>query len=189
MDKEDKMRALLILFVVILDKAAWAAGGSDGVPTDFIIAQVINFTLAGGLLIYLLKSKVVEHFKDRRASYTEFMSRAEKAMKEAEEQKKLFEDKLASLKQNEQETLNQARADAEEIKQRLVSEAKQTSEKLIEDAQKAAQFEVERAKAQLKDVLLEEAIKAANQALQQKVGDAEQEKLRSEFVSKIQVVQ
>ena len=184
------MRALLILFVIILDKAAWAAGGhSDGVPTDFIIAQAINFTLAGGLLIYLLKSKVVEHFKDRRASYTEFMSRAEKAMKEAEEQKKLFEDKLASLKQTEQDTLNQARSDAEEIKQRLVSEAKQTSEKLIEDAQKAAQFEVERAKAQLKDVLLEEAIKAANQALQQKVGDEEQEKLRSEFVSKIQVVQ
>ncbi|MCH2532978.1 MAG: ATP synthase F0 subunit B [Bdellovibrionales bacterium] len=184
------MRALLILLVIILDKAAWAAGGSsDGVPTDFVIAQVINFLLAGGLLVYLLKSKVVEHFKERRASYTEFMSRAERAMKEAEEQKKLYEDKLNNLKQSEQETLAQARADAEELKQRLVSEAKATSEKLIEDAKKASQYEVEKAKAQLKDVLLEEAIKAADKALQQKVGDAEQEKLRSEFVSKIQVVQ
>ena len=185
------MRALLILLVIFLDKAAWAAGGghSDGVPTDFVIAQVINFTLAGGLLVYLLKSKVVEHFKERRATYTEFMSRAEKAMKEAEEQKKLYEDKLINLRKTEKETLAQARADAEELKQKLVSEAKATSEKLIEDAKKASEFEVEKAKSQLKDVLLEEAIKAADKALQQKVGAAEQEKLRSEFVSKIQVVQ
>lgn len=185
------MRALLILTIIILDNAAWAASGghSEGIPTEFIIAQVINFVLAAGLLIYLLKSKVKEHFKDRKALYTEFMSKAEKAMKEAESQKKLYADKLSNLKNTEKETLAKARADAEEIKQRLVSEAKNTSEKLIEDAKRSAQFEVEKAKTELKDVLLEEAIKAADQALQQKVGDAEQQKLRSEFVSKIQVVQ
>lgn len=186
------MRAFIILTIIILDQAAWAASGSghsEGIPTSFIFAQAFNFLLAAGLLFFLLKSKVVQHFKDRRATYTEFLSRAEKAMKQAESEKKLYEDKLKSLKSTEQDTLAKAKADAEEIKQRLVSEAKLTSEKLIEDARKAAQFEVEKAKAQLKDVLLDEAIKAANKALQQKIGNAEQEKLSSEFVSKIQVVQ
>lgn len=177
-----KKIGFLLLFPQIL------FASETSIPTEMIINQSINLGLVFILLFFLLKNKVVQHFKDRNATYTEFLERAEKARLEAEAQKKEFQEKLMQLKSSQEEVATQARAEAEELKSRLLKEANELSEKVSRDAQQTAQYELERAKEKLREHLLNQSVSAAAQVLKEKVGEPEQKRLRSEFVDKIQVV-
>jgi F-type H+-transporting ATPase subunit b len=182
----------LIAFLLLIPTLSLAAGGhGDGVPVDTIKWQVINFAIFIGLMYWILRHKVNvgELFKQRKASYKELVEKAEGAKKQAEATRKEFESKLTSLNK-EAETINEkARQEALELKHKMIAEAKETSERLIKDAQSVAMYELEKAKLQLKTELVEEAFLKAEEKLQTKVSDRERDKLKTDFVNKIQVVQ
>jgi F-type H+-transporting ATPase subunit b len=173
---------------------AWAAtdahhGGPVEIPWKSIFVQAGNF---GGLLLilgYILRKTVRAHFSERRKIYMDLVSRADAAKQEAEKNRADIAARLSQLESTSKQSLQQANAEAAELRQRIVAEAKELAAKLKEETERSVRVELEKARAQMREELLAGAVEAARKALKEKVSGAEQMKLQKEFVDKIQVVQ
>ena len=185
----------MILFVLmIFSSVVFAAGGGHGggdphaIPWKNIGVQTFNFVCLIGLLVYLLKQTVKEHFGQRLKGYRELVEKAENAKAEAEKSHRQIAERMTQLQSTADQSVQQARAEAEELKQRMISEAKVLAQKLQDEAQRSAQIEIEKAKAELRKDLLEKALEASRTSFKKNLGSTEQKQLQNEFVEKIQVV-
>lgn len=168
----------------------YAAGGeySEGIPWGLIIAQLFNVVALIALGIYFLRDKVIAHFKERRANFVQLVSQAETARQEAEKHQREIQGRLAKLESTAEDSVRRAQSEAAEFKAQIIQEAQALSGRLEQEAKLTATYEVERAKAILRQDLLEQALKVAQEDLSKTLGVSEQKKLQSEFVEKIQVV-
>lgn len=186
------MRAIIISFTFFMPVFAFAAGAEghhDVIPWKAIGAQALNLGVLLAFLGYKLRHTVRDHFKTRQQTYKELIGKAEAAKETAESNKKAISERLARLESQADSSLKQAKADAEELKQKILKEAEQISLELEREAQRSVDFEIMRAKAQLRKELLAEALDLARENMKKTVGAKEQQRLQSEFVEKIQVVQ
>jgi F-type H+-transporting ATPase subunit b len=158
------------------------------IPWKEVLVQAYNVVLLFALLIYLLRKVVIEHFKSRGQTYTELVERAEAAKTAAEKSHREISQKLNELQKSADENLRNAKTEAESMKQKLMAEAQILSKKLEEDAHRSVGFEIEKAKSELRDQLLADAVTASREALKKTVGSTESKRLQTEFADKIQVV-
>lgn len=158
------------------------------IPWHNLFAQAFNFTLLFGLLAYLLKEPIKKHFADRAAGYRELVDRAENARREAERTNHEIKERLARLEATAQRSAEQARAEAADLRSRMMQEAKNLATKMEQEAQRTTAVELEKAKMELRRELLTRALSAAGEELQKNLGSSDQKKLQNEFVEKIEVV-
>jgi F-type H+-transporting ATPase subunit b len=163
------------------------AGHEEGIPND-VWFQCINFLLFAGVVDYLLRQPLKTYFKDRANSFRLAMTKAEASRQDAEKQKREIENRLRTLENSAQDSLVHARAEAEELRKRIVREAQELSAKLKEDAQRTAEIELQRAKTELREEVLAQAVTAAKSVLSEKIAEGDQKRLQTEFVDKIQAV-
>ena len=187
------MNKLLFALAQLMPAIAMAAEGGhgggheEGIPSS-VIYQAINFVLFIGLLIFLLRRPVKEYFRGRQEAYRMALQKAESARREAEAKRQEIQECLAKLESTTSDSVAQARAEAEALKQKIVSEAQQLSASLREEAQRTAALEVERAKNQLREEMLAQAVALSRKMLEEKIAEPDQKRLQTEFVDKIQVV-
>ncbi|HRK06342.1 MAG TPA: ATP synthase F0 subunit B [Pseudobdellovibrionaceae bacterium] len=181
---------LVILLSLPLALTAFAAGSGDhhgGIPTVLWL-QVVNFVLYVGLLVYLLRKPVRSFFEGRVENYNSALKRAEAQKREAETKRREIQERLTRLESTSAQSIAEARAEAEALRQRVLVEAKELSEKLRAEAQRTAQIELERAKFALRQEMLSQSVQLASKILADKIQEPDQKRLQSEFVEKIQVV-
>lgn len=182
-----------ILFVLNRITAALASesahGGEHhgGIPASLWF-QVLNFALYAGLLFFVLRKPLSQYFQTRAESFRQALVKAESARADAERQKREIEQRLAKLQGSADENLAQARAEAEELRKRILREAEELSRTLQEEAKRTADIELQRAKAELREELLAQAVQTAKSILSERIADTDQKRLQTEFVEKIQVV-
>lgn len=185
------MKLKLLILSVLAPTTALAAGAGgghgDGIPLD-VLFQAINFTLFTGLMAYFLAKPIKNYFESRAANYRQALVKAEAARAEAEKQKQEIANRLAALENSAQQSIVQARAEAEELRARIVRDAQDLSTKLREDAKRTADLEVQRAKVELREEVLSQAVSAAKSVLKERIAEQDQKRLQSEFVGKIQEV-
>ncbi|MAV90757.1 MAG: hypothetical protein CL676_05005 [Bdellovibrionaceae bacterium] len=184
---------LLFTFIVLMPLVAFAATGEShgeghGVPWKTVGIQAFNFTLLFGLLIYVLRGTVVQHFKQRKQDYQDLVSRAEKAKAEAEAQHREISNRLKELRKSSEENAQKAQSEANALRDRLLKEADELSKKLKNDAISTAQIEIEKAKMEIQHFALSQALETAENQLKKKTSEMDQSKLNSEFIDKIQAV-
>jgi len=160
---------------------------ADGVPAS-VYWQAVNFFIFAFLLWFLLRKKVPAYFKERELNFNMALEKAEKAHQEAEAQKREVERRLQALQASADQSIAQAKAEAEELRIKILREAEELSERLKEDAHRTAEIELQRAKTELREEALSQAVTAAAKILSEKIADTDQKRLQSEFVEKIQVV-
>lgn len=179
------------LVLLLAGQLAWCeaeAAHELEIPWTTIGVQAFNFLVLVGLLVYLLRKTVAEHFQDRYKAYTELVDRAESAKAEAQKSHREISQRLNKLQSTADESVRRAKAEAAELKQRLMDEAGALAKKMDEDAKRSADLEIDRAKAELRAELLTSAMEASRTALSKLIGSSEQKRLQTEFVDKIQVV-
>lgn len=183
----------LILFTLILSPMlAIAAGGEHhegGVPVKTIIYQVINVGLIVVGLIYFLKEGVRKAFKERQATYLAAAQKAEAARKAAENERAEMSQRLSHLENTASESIARARAEAVDLKKQIITEAENLSKRLKDDAAQTAHAEVMRAKKEIRESLIKQATETAKEQIEQQVSAADHERLQSNFIQNIQVVQ
>lgn len=187
------MRKIFLFAGIFISVAAAASGGAEhhgpeGIPWKLIGVQTFNFSLVVGALVYFLRDKLKAHFAERRAVYSELIKSAEAARAQAEAGHKIVSEKIRALESQAGAVAEKARAEAEELKSKILTDAKQLSSNLKEEAKRSVQHEIDRAKTQLRQELLTSALDAAHSTLRGAVGASEQKRLQAEFVEKIQVV-
>lgn len=158
------------------------------IPWGSIGVQAFNFGLLIVLLAVLLRKAVKAHFAGRAQSYKDLVDRAENARREAQRNKDEMQKRLENLEASAQNNVAKARAEAEELRNRLMTEAKELTHKMEEETKRATAVELEKAKAHLRKDLLEKALAASNEFLKKGLGSSEQKKLQNEFAEKIEVV-
>lgn len=173
-----------------LAQASGGAHGSshEGLPYSLLIPQAVNFSVVVVLLYILTRKVVSQHFASRADQYDQLLNKAETARREAETQHRKIKERLANLESSQEDSLKKAHSEAEELKSSILRDAEKLAKRLAEEAQQTAQYEVEKAANKLRLGLLEQATAQASQTLKDQVGGADQKRLNSEFVEKIQVV-
>lgn len=183
-----KFLFLLMVIAPVYTIAATAGGEAHGIPWKTVGVQAFNFILLFSLIFYLVKETVVSHFKERKRAYTELVGKAEAAKKEAEANHREVSARLQALENSAKENAAKAKAEAEALKMKLLKEADELAEKLTLEAKKTASIEVQKAKAEIRNFALTQAIEAAENKLSSNASQDDQSRLQSEFIRKIQMV-
>jgi len=181
----------LITFSSVAALAASTAGHGDphAIPTKLIVYQTINVALLVAGLIYFVRKPIASFFKEKRALFLSAAQKAETARAEAEQQRQHIQTKLSKLESTAEESIQRARAEAADMKKQLIAEAETLSKRIREEAQEAAKHEVQKAKNDLRETLLKEAMESARAQLSTKVTAEDHKRLQSDFLSHIQAVQ
>lgn len=168
--------------------AAEAAHEAHGIPWDSLFVQTFNVVFLAVILFIVLRKTVKAHFETRAREYKQMVERAETARAQAEKGRHEIKERLAKLEATSDQVKNTARAEAEELRGRMVAEAKTLAARLEQEAQRTVKVELEKAKAELRAELMSKAIVESRNNLQKNLSSTEQTKLQKEFAEKIQVV-
>ena len=178
----------LTVSLVLLSEGALSAGGASTheIPWKTILFQAINLSVVLGGLGYLIAKKSGSYFRARSEQFLNLVKRAEVERQQAEQKLKEFEQRIKDLNTSSELTLKAAEEEAQKLQNALAAEAEQLSAQIRVEANRTAQFEVERAKKQLTASLLERAVAQAKENMS--IQESDQQRLKNEFVQKIQVV-
>ncbi|MBF0606669.1 MAG: ATP synthase F0 subunit B [Candidatus Magnetobacterium sp. LHC-1] len=150
-----------------------AAGDGEGHGSSLMqwVWLVVNFAIFASVLFYFLRKPAAAFFRQRtemiEASLNEAKearSIAEKALKEIDENLRLKDDEIARI-------IKSARELGEAEKERLISSGKEFAEKLIELTENNIADELKRAREDLREMAVEQAVELAERRIREKMND------------------
>ncbi|MBF0338383.1 MAG: ATP synthase F0 subunit B [Nitrospirae bacterium] len=151
-----------------------AAGHGEGHGSSLVqwFWLVVNFAIFASVLFYFLRKPAAVFFRQRtemiEASLNEAKearSIAENALKEIDENLRLKDDEIARI-------IKSARELGEAEKDRLISSGKEFAEKLIELTENNIADELKRAREDLREMAVEQAVELAERRMREKMSDA-----------------
>ena len=169
------------------ESAHHASGDPHAIPWGAIFVQTFNFALLIALGYFFLNKVIRAHFASRAQEYNQLVERAAAAKREAETAHHDIKTRLEKLESGAEEGLRRAQSEAAALKSKLMQEASNLSQKLETEAKRSVQIELEKAKSELRNDLLESALQASSVTLKTSLSSNEQKRLQNEFVEKIQV--
>lgn len=185
-----RLNLLLAMATVFGSSVVMAAeeGGhhaaAGGIPSSLWL-YVINFILFIGLMFFLLRKPIKTAFASKIETYEAAVRRGEKARQDAEAKRLEIEQRLVQLQANANKSIESARVEAKKIADQLNADAQELSRRLRDEAGKSARAEVERAKQELQDEMLTQALALSKKLLEEKIVEGDQKRLQTESVDKI----
>lgn len=186
------MKYVSLIAVLMMSTVALAASGEHGhhddhVPWQAIGWQAVNLGILLVAIFIMIRKSIVEAFVNRR---NEFVARAEKtksALREAELALAGIKEKLSVLESGESRSVESARREAASVKSAMIKDAEAGAEKIKRDAQLAIGNEISKARAEINEIILTQAMSTATKNLADKAhtNNASQE---ASFVQQLQQV-
>jgi len=187
------MKYLIPLFILSIGQAALAASeaGHDdhSIPAKLITYQTINVVAMLIGLFIVLKKPLQEYFKEKKATFLVAAQKAEAARRAAEDERAQIQARLSKLESTAEESVARARAEASDMKKQMIADGEAMSKRIREEASSAAKQEVERAKIQLRESLIKEALEVSRQQLSSKITTEDHKRLQTDFIQNIQAGQ
>jgi F-type H+-transporting ATPase subunit b len=163
-----------------------AEGGGHGkgwVATDTY--RLLHFIVLAGGLFFLLRKPVSQALGARVKGIEDQLSDLEAQKAEAEKKLAAYNQKFAELEKESEGIVAEYVRQGEEAKIRILKEAEAAADKLKVQAQKNIENEIQRAKAQLQEEILDKALSKAEALIKEKVNADDQEKLVDEYLAKV----
>ncbi len=185
---------LLSIYVFLISNIALAEehaahGGHGEIPYKLIGYQSINVIIMLAAMVYFLKDVVRKFFIEKKEAYLAAAKKAEVARKQAEQEHSDIQVKLTKLESTADESLQQARAEAAQLKQQLLGEAEALSKRIREEAAITAKLEIEKAKNHLREALIKDALEQSKKQLETKISESDKNRLYQDFSKNVQAVQ
>ena len=184
------MKNILFALTLVLSVAAVASGaehgahGEEAIPLDKIGWQAANLGILLAAIFFYLKDSIKESFAQRRLAYVEQAERTKSALKNAELVLSIVKEKLSELEAGEAKSLQTAQSEAAQLKANLIKDAEAASEKIKKDAELSIGNELNKAKAEINQAILNGALAAATQKLAQSPSATQE----SSFVKQLEQV-
>ncbi|OQW47744.1 MAG: hypothetical protein A4S09_14395 [Proteobacteria bacterium SG_bin7] len=157
------------------------------IPFHELGPQIFNFLVFAGILFVLLRKPVINMFASRASNYHLAVNKASQALEEAKSRKHDIESKLTEMKRGHSESIANAKKEAETLRSNAVEEARAEARRMAEEAERTIRVELDKAKLELRNFMLQQAIQMADKDLGGQLDAHEQKRLQKEFVGKIQV--
>lgn len=133
------------------------------------LVQLLNFTIYGAALFFLLKGAMSAMFKSRKEELETMLAQAERDKAEGQAQMREMEVKMAGLESELAGILSKADADAEFEKQRVLEAAKAEATQILAQAQAEIGFQKRQAEQELRALVAELAVEGAAKRLEAKL--------------------
>ena len=178
------------LALVALSAGVACASSSGGHADSGAVAKdfgwrVLDFGLMAVLLIYLLTKPIRNGLAGRREGIEKALRDAVAAREEAEAKFAEYDVKLSKAAVEIDEMSAAIRREGEMERDRILASAHEMAQKITAEAEKTAESEILRARTELRQEASRLAIALAEDLLKKQINSADQQRLVSEYVSKV----
>lgn len=180
--------ALFLLVSAIMQTASAADGHGASVPLREVFWQVFNLTILFGGMIYFLRQPVKNFFAQRRTDFVDAANKSQAARLEAEKQFADIKNKLQLLESTRTESFARAEAEAADMRRQMIKDAEEIAQRVRHEAETTAQIEVQKARTELREAFVKEAVDAARTVLTKDIGSQDHQKLQNDFAQHLQGV-
>lgn len=149
--------------------------------TDLVF-PAINFGLFLGLIIWKGRGPIKEYFRARTESIRDALAAGANAREEAQKLRAQLQRDLADLPALRERLKNDLRSAAERERDVLLTQARNVAERIRSDAKLLADQETAAAKREVRNEVIEEAIRSATAIVRQSLTPADQERFVRDFV-------
>jgi F-type H+-transporting ATPase subunit b len=167
---------------------ALAAGASHHAPGEIpveVFFQAANFTMFVLLLYFILRKPVRNFFSGRQAQFQQAMQKATETRVAAERRRDDILNRLRTIESTADESIRNARAEAEELKSKMIAEAREAAQRLEADSRRLAEIELARARVEIQTELVHKSVALSQSLLKEKIGEQDQRRLQSEFSDRV----
>jgi F-type H+-transporting ATPase subunit b len=183
-----KALGLFLLLLVLSAGTAFASveEPSGGAWTPWMLLwRVINAVALIALLVYFLKKPMLNFFSERHSQIQKDLDDAKAQRDRAERTIAEYEKKIGEMERelDKMRTELQKAADAESKK--LLGNAERMAASMVESARMAADQEVRKAKAALKNEAVELAVKLAESLVREKINEDDRKRIVEEYLVKV----
>jgi F-type H+-transporting ATPase subunit b len=184
--------ALLVTAATVFASAAPTGPTFWGIPTTKwwdLLWRTLNFAILAIVLAKLLSKPIANALKGRQQSIREEFEDLEDRKAEADKVYQEYEEKLSSIKQEIDEIINNAIAQGEAEKERIIEDGKRTAQDMTRQAEMAIQHELAEAKLKLREDVANQAVVMAEELIKKNLQETDQVKLIEDYLAKVGTVQ
>lgn len=183
------MKKSIGLVAFFLAAVSLAASGGEHhdeghIPLEQIGWQAANLGILLTALFFFLKKSMVEAFANRRSDFIAQSEKTKSSLKEAETALSDIKERLAKLESGEKSALSTAQHEATVLAANIVKDAEALSEKMKKDAELTIKNELEKAKREINEAILNQALGTSKKALADKTQNASDD-LEKSFVNQL----
>jgi F-type H+-transporting ATPase subunit b len=182
---------LPLLVTVACVSMAFAAGGGghgeEASPWDStkLIWRVIDGLVLIVVLVLLMKKPLGEFFSQRKTEIQQDLEEAEAQRDRAERTLKEYEAKLAGMEKELGFMRAEMKKSAEGESAKVVANAERMSKAMVETAKLAAEQEVRKAKALLRNEAVELAVEMAEALIREKITEDDRKKIVGDYLANV----
>jgi F-type H+-transporting ATPase subunit b len=184
--------ALLVTAATVFASAAPTGPTFWGIPTTKwwdLLWRTLNFAILAIVLAKLLSKPIANALKGRQQSIREEFEDLEDRKAEADKVYQEYEEKLSSIKQEIDEIINNAIAQGEAEKERIIEDGKRAAQDMTRQAEMAIQHELAEAKLKLREDVANQAVVMAEELIKKNLQETDQVKLIEDYLAKVGTVQ
>jgi F-type H+-transporting ATPase subunit b len=184
--------ALLATAATVFASAAPTGPTFWGIPTTKwwdLLWRTLNFAILAIVLAKLLSKPIANALKGRQQSIREEFEDLEDRKAEADKVYQEYEEKLSSIKQEIDEIINNAIAQGEAEKERIIEDGKRAAQDMTRQAEMAIQHELAEAKLKLREDVANQAVVMAEELIKKNLQETDQVKLIEDYLTKVGTVQ
>ena len=181
---------IIIVLNLIIVASVFASEGGGAGEAHFTYKDwlwpVINFLILVFVLVFFARKPFSEFFKNRTALI-------EKSLREASEAKEIAQKTLGEVRERLKHTdreieqiLEAAKKSGEKEKQDIIAEGARLKEKIIEQAKANIEFELQKAKDQIKSDAALMALELAEKQIKAQLGREAQEALIDDYIKRLE---
>ncbi len=151
-----------------------------------ILAQILSFFL----LLFLLKKfawkKLLGLLDSRKEQISSQLGQIENTKLQIDKLKEDYQSKISHISDLAQEKINQAVQEAKLISTQIRKKAHEEAQDIITDARRQVEYEVTKVQEQLKEKIVDIALKAAGSVIQEKLTGEGDRKIVENFIRQVQ---
>ena len=151
-----------------------------------IFAQVLSFFLLLFLLRKFVWKRMLGLLDSRKEKISSELREIENTKLEIAKLKSEYELKMDSIASQAQAKINEAIEQAKKINAQMRKTAHEEAQDIIIDARKQVKYEVSKAQEQLKDKIVDIALDAAKNVIQEKLTEVGDRKIVEDFINEIE---
>lgn len=150
-----------------------------------LIAQIINFVILLAILAKFAWKPIMQALEDRQNKIAGDLANAEKEREAAENLRQEYQQQLAEARAQAQSIIDKATKLAEQTKDQIIEEARAENARLLKAAEEQIAVERERALAQMRSEVVALSMAAATKIIEQNLDTNANAKLVADFINNL----
>lgn len=148
-----------------------------GINMKLLVAQVVNFTILMGVLLYFVYGPVLRLLDKRRETIKKSMDDAKEIDRQKQEIEKFKNEQMRKADQEMSAILEQAKKQGETMKKDIVGKAQAEATAIVEKAKESLEAERRKMLDSSKQTLANAAVRLAEKILEREFGQPDQQRL------------